>query len=412
MCGRFLGACRFQIERFRDDSISETKVNQGRSASSRNLLGGFLGGVLGILALGYFTQSVLMLTLGVVTGVVGGYWYEEIGKALVVAFQDAVATVRAPQVAVKKVQGPMLSCLPARFGKSMKLVLKTCTFITFVSGALMSICGLKNAEQVMIFSLLLAACLLGWYTIDELKDSFRKRFMFLEALAVITLLVVLLAVVISTMLAHLNQEGLLFPILLFLVLASFCLIALTLYSLHDCGYRKKRLKRLKEGGALRYFFWKFSTALYLVMVMLLYVTTTLFSLLIVTSGIYLLVGLPLVLSLCFTKALCAIVLRRGHWLALTVTLLLTAICGYYFTQQGWLDGSRKNILAALLVGTISAGLTEAIGFALAKFCMRLSDQPLTFGSFVSSKCSLALAKSGAWRQRLFQRYDSLVSREF
>ena len=62
-------------------------TSKGRSERSRNLLGAFLGGLVGILAFGYLTPWVL--PLGVLVGVVTGYWYGEIWRGCRVSWVRA-----------------------------------------------------------------------------------------------------------------------------------------------------------------------------------------------------------------------------------------------------------------------------------------------------------------------------------
>src|SRR4051812_47450118 len=61
-----------------------------RTISQRNLLGAFVGGMLGILALGYFNNGFLLF-IGVFAGVIGGWWYQEIWNHTVKGYNDSVA---------------------------------------------------------------------------------------------------------------------------------------------------------------------------------------------------------------------------------------------------------------------------------------------------------------------------------
>lgn len=63
---------------------------KGRTVTQRNLLGAFVGGVLGILAFGYF--SVFLLPFGVFAGVIGGWWYEEIWQHIVDGIKSGLKT--------------------------------------------------------------------------------------------------------------------------------------------------------------------------------------------------------------------------------------------------------------------------------------------------------------------------------
>jgi hypothetical protein len=64
-----------------------------RTISQRNLLGAFVGGVLGILAFGFL--NALLLPVGVFAGVIGGWWYQEIWTATTHGFNEGVAGARA-----------------------------------------------------------------------------------------------------------------------------------------------------------------------------------------------------------------------------------------------------------------------------------------------------------------------------
>lgn len=64
-----------------------------RTISQRNLLGAFVGGVLGILAFGFF--NAILLPFGVFAGVIGGWWYQEIWAATTHGFFEGVAKTKA-----------------------------------------------------------------------------------------------------------------------------------------------------------------------------------------------------------------------------------------------------------------------------------------------------------------------------
>lgn len=61
-----------------------------RTVSSSNLLGAFLGGMLGILSIWYFEPPLakpLFMLLGVFSGVLIGWWYEDIGMVFVSSYR-------------------------------------------------------------------------------------------------------------------------------------------------------------------------------------------------------------------------------------------------------------------------------------------------------------------------------------
>ncbi|MFA6215963.1 MAG: hypothetical protein WC768_05330 [Patescibacteria group bacterium] len=64
-----------------------------RTVSQRNFLGAFLGGVLGILTLGYV--HVIVLPLGCFLGAVVGWWYQEIWQSVIASCHRGVASRRA-----------------------------------------------------------------------------------------------------------------------------------------------------------------------------------------------------------------------------------------------------------------------------------------------------------------------------
>ncbi len=64
-----------------------------RTISQRNLLGAFVGGVLGILAFDFLNP--LLLPVGVFTGVIGGWWYQEIWGTIIHEFKQGVEKSRA-----------------------------------------------------------------------------------------------------------------------------------------------------------------------------------------------------------------------------------------------------------------------------------------------------------------------------
>ena len=64
-----------------------------RTVSRRNLLGAFLGGVLGILAFGFL--NAILLPVGVFAGVIGGWWYQEIWASTDHGFRTGIKMARA-----------------------------------------------------------------------------------------------------------------------------------------------------------------------------------------------------------------------------------------------------------------------------------------------------------------------------
>lgn len=60
-----------------------------RAIFQRNMLGAFMGGVLGILICGFL--SPLLLPVGVFAGVIGGWWYQEIWAATTHGFNEGMA---------------------------------------------------------------------------------------------------------------------------------------------------------------------------------------------------------------------------------------------------------------------------------------------------------------------------------
>lgn len=63
-------------------------MDKTRSIANRNLLGGFLGGFGGIMVSGYLHPAVL--PLGVIAGVLIGWWHEDILKVFIDSFQKGV----------------------------------------------------------------------------------------------------------------------------------------------------------------------------------------------------------------------------------------------------------------------------------------------------------------------------------
>lgn len=87
-------------------NFREREYMSKRTASSRNLLGGFLGGVMGILASAFFTPQLLWVGVGCFVGVSIGYWYGELWSIVTEMFSDIWAGItwffRKPKPAPKK----------------------------------------------------------------------------------------------------------------------------------------------------------------------------------------------------------------------------------------------------------------------------------------------------------------------
>lgn len=93
-----------------------------KTVSSRNLIGGFLGGTLGILALWYLNPMVL--PLGVLLGVVVGWWNEEVARLCVHSFHFALRLWEALKMRVVP-EEIRLSHLA--FLKRFKMLISVCT---------------------------------------------------------------------------------------------------------------------------------------------------------------------------------------------------------------------------------------------------------------------------------------------
>ncbi len=65
-------------------------MTDNRSSSARNLLGSFLGGLLGILACAYVAPAAL--PIGAFLGVIIGWWAGDIAHLCVTAFQYGITT--------------------------------------------------------------------------------------------------------------------------------------------------------------------------------------------------------------------------------------------------------------------------------------------------------------------------------
>lgn len=79
---------------------------KNRTTTSRNLLGGFCGGVLGIFSGALFTPEWLWLALGCLIGVSAGYWYGEVWSILYEA--GSTAWVKISTVIERSSQRPKL----------------------------------------------------------------------------------------------------------------------------------------------------------------------------------------------------------------------------------------------------------------------------------------------------------------
>lgn len=304
-------------------------MKESRSMTSRNVVGGFLGGVLGILAFGYL--HAWLLPVGCLMGVLMGYWYELVGEMCNSYYDDtfeiAKSTWKYCTVPKHQRQSHWLQTDHVR-GLVMLVIFWLLTRVRWIN----RLCVSKRTVR--------------W-----------KRLRFLAALTFIALNS-LWFVPAWKWLQHPNGEP--SPFYLGLVFCIGLFVGFPVLSLMDSIRREKAemsyafycdyniffsflreivgLLRI-EGGVLlltaSHFLWFLGVGA-------LFVATVI---------------LPVTLAVGIVKGIYALVTRRGHWLCVGVTLVMTTIVAWKAAPL--LPNATVLWVAALTAGTCSGLVAEA-----------------------------------------------------
>ncbi|MBU1176963.1 hypothetical protein KKH96_00715 [Patescibacteria group bacterium] len=330
-----------------------------RNVTRRNLLGGFLGGVSGILFFGYLHPA--FLPLGVIMGVVVGWWYKDILRVFIVSLQKGiqfgkksynflVESATKPSIIFKKMSSRAHLFIEIR----MCLAVLSAIWIVFIWVAYRPI------------------ALIRWPFAHPMNRTYLAR------VAAITTFVAITALWVSLIIIRLmpdvygggmNYKGEVIPFTAFGFGDLFTFTFMT--SIFPIMFGL--LYYAKEPGPKTFYhsFDKYNRhgflGFYLRELFLLLRHQVLFFGYIITSLVYfigagtLFVGLiviPLSTFIYAIKGIQRIVMRNGHWICLSVTMAVTIYLAVKFSP--YFDNKQVLWTIAFMTGVTSGAITELV----------------------------------------------------
>lgn len=309
-----------------------------RTVTQRNVLGAFVGGMLGILAFGYFSNAFL-LVLGVFVGIIGGWWYQEIAQATVNGYNSGVAAASKGWTTVTT-----YTLTPARRLKEMR----------FDPGPVLKFFG------ALLFPLVWLTRRVGWA-----KEHPFNRAVLLRVLAVLVFLVINAYWFIPYAGGALKKpEPNAWDVLGTIIGIPMAMLmsCMSVFGMDDgkCERMRQFYKdwaRYANRGPALFFaneLFKLFTMMIGTAVML---VAMLFWLLGVGSLCLAIIGIVSAV-IGFVKGVYQASVRAGHWLCFGITLTTTAITAY--NSSDYFGDIRILWAVALSTGVVSALITEGV----------------------------------------------------
>ncbi len=346
-----------------------------RSIGYRNFLGGFFGGVLGVLFAGNFNSpaQVLYLSFGVILGVLLGWYHQE----MYAACENSLRRLHV-----------RLQSIAATLGRSQKA--------PWGLARARALCGV--GVEILSSSYRQVADP-GYRAYRKFRDSPVRQTLVVRMLGFVTLalLCVYLVIWFSPRYVLIDTDATLIEIVMascmswFLLTLTAFFVLVAKYPLTAdrstqfyANFRDPILasRRLARFGLLGSFFWdvcNFVSTLRTCIAMALYVVFGLIGL----FAMMLFLVLPTIGFSASVQGLHLLLNRRGHWFCLCVTFSVTILSVLTFAAN---PGTVQHWILALFAGTISGGLSELGARAFLRILQTsvvqrnvLSDTPLRVG---------------------------------
>lgn len=314
-----------------------------RSITQRNLLGAGLGGVLGILAAGYFHAA--LLPIGCLLGVLVGWWYEEIYQSSADACRAALSRWH-------------------RFTSSITMPVCRLPEVTINLQPLRNVLGALLSALVWILRRPVA--LARWCNAHPMNSARLIRMM--AGLVFVGLsalwLVPFCRWCVRTAAIHPNDPAAVL-FLVGLIVPIFSIFGPLLMHVESADTEVAEMRvfysdwaRYADCGKLAYFKHDLLNFFRVQVTMLFFLTGAGAWFLTAGSAFVLFIVLPLSVIIGAIKGLCEVATRAGHWLCFAVTLVVTALSAWlsypHFTNRTALW------MVALFAGLLSALATEAV----------------------------------------------------
>lgn len=324
-----------------------------RSITARNVAGGFLGGVLGILGFGYV--HAFILPFGCILGVLVGWWYQEIFQSAIEGWRKG--TARACEVWNKTV---LLLTTPTRKLKGIDINLdpfmKVIHFLIFL--------------VAWVFRIPLTFCRwLGKHPMNQvyvIRSLALGTVLALSALWMIPLGKKLNQLASMPVSSASGMEQLSVPFLA--VLMMFAVITMISYPIG----RSESLKDFysswstySQYGTIVLFFREVGE------IILFQLTTVIFFsgagvwFIVIGGAFVAAVIAPLSFAIGMVKGIYRVAMKPGHWLCLITTLTITLLTAWQ--AHSYFADARMLWTAALMTGVLSAIATEGLRRLIALF---------------------------------------------
>ncbi len=333
-------------------------MKQQRSVTSRNFLGSFLGGFLGMLAFGYIHAA--LLPFGVAFGVIIGWWYEDILAVISDSYRRSVRFGKScwnflASSAMRPVQ--VLRQLKGKFDIEHRIFIIP---IACLIAALAWIFGRPVAFY-------------RWLRAHQMNQAYSLRaaaviaFLGLTALWLLPLVVWLIP---ETMGGGTDpMTGKPIPVrptnwgeYVFAAFFSFVLVGMLPVVGLAASVEGRRgfyrtWERYSAKGIVRFFLQELAAIFHIQLLMFLALSAAV----LYWTGLGLLftalVVAPLIMFICAVRGIYQIAMCKGHWLCLSVTMAVTAVSAWTFSP--YIGNSFALWSAAFLTGIASAIATEA-----------------------------------------------------
>ncbi|MDB5189544.1 MAG: hypothetical protein JWL82_501 [Parcubacteria group bacterium] len=331
-----------------------------RTISQRNLLGAFVGGVLGILAFGFL--NALLLPVGVFAGVIGGWWYQEIWAYTADSYSTGVERTKAAWERVALIATPTLTLV--RRLKERK----------FDPGPALRVMGIFFFPLLWLLRRPMAFAL--WLQHPVARAYMVRVFATLTYYGLNALWVVPTMVWLCRTYAPLDHSPtwMVPPLMLgilFTFVAGMSVLMTPMMFIAEGGDTTAMQMRLfyrtwtryASQGSIGFFFTELFRIFQAGFTMTAMMTGGL-AWFMGLGGIFLVVVGTISAAVGFVKGVYQVSTRAGHWLCFGTTLTTTAISGVVFHSS--FGDIRILWFVALLTGLFSAGATEGLrrGFVL------------------------------------------------
>lgn len=363
-----------------------------RTVSRRNLVGGFLGGILGILAFGYLHP--VALPFGCFFGAVIGWWHQEIRQSAMDSFHRGIATT---QYAWNRFTTFVLT--PTRKLREMRFDIGPC--LKLLHFLLFAFVWILRRPSVCV----------QWLKAHPVNRAYATR-----TLAVLTHLALNALWVIPLVVYCVKAQGVApkeSAMQLLYVFGGFVLVPVVaifpplMYALDEVTPKMRKFylvwERYAAIGLFRFFMRDLSNLFLSEISILLFMGGTLIWFTGIGGAFVLLVVAPVSVIVGAIKGIYEVSTRARHWLCFGTTVVVTALAAW--VAHPYLNGDARVLwTVALLTGLASAVATEGLRRSLV-WCFSASGRAQ---AMVSTTLGAQLAPSG----RAFWRITTTVGDKF